>query len=116
VIGVAADGEAKAYPFSELPQDGLVNDTVGGLPVVVASQSPATLVAYSRRLDGTTHQFERVDTDLMRGADTTWEIASGRGASGRHEGVSLEPANALTPLYLQAWREYHPDTAVFGAS
>jgi hypothetical protein len=116
VIGVAANGEAKAYPFSALPEDGLVNDTVGGLPVVVASQPPATLVAYSRRLDGTRYQFERVDTDRMRAAETTWEIASGRGVRGPHEGVTLEPANTLRPLYLQAWREYHPDTAVFGES
>lgn len=112
VVGVAANGEATAYPLDTLSEDEVVNDEVGGQPVVVASRQPSTLVAYTRLVDGDVPRFKRVAANRMRGAKTAWAIDTGRAASGRYEGASLNRANALQPLYLQAWEEYYPETTV----
>ena len=53
VLGVAEGGETKAYAMASLQIDGLVNDVVGGLPVVVIGDpSGKTATAFERTVGG----------------------------------------------------------------
>jgi hypothetical protein len=58
VIGVEVGGEARAYPLAVLNGYEFVNDTLGGLPILV-SDCPlcATGMVFDRILDGRTRQF-----------------------------------------------------------
>jgi len=116
VVGVGHEGEAVAYPLPTVQNEGVVNDTVGGLPVVVAATENGTLVAYVRRVDGETLQFERADATHLRAARSRWELATGRAVDGPHEGTTLEQATDTSPMFFFAWKDFHPETAVYGAA
>lgn len=118
VIGVAIDGDAIAYPLPEVEDAGLIHDTVGDTPVVVANVDQRTLVAYVRtRADDQREplQFERVDEHHVQGGDTTWELTTGQAVDGQYEGEQLERANDLEPLLLGPWEDAYPDTSVYTA-
>ena len=96
VIGVVHGGEATAYPLPAVREAGVVNDVVGGRPVVVALAPGDTLVAYERTVDGEGLRFE-VAVD------------------GPHAGATLARANDVPPLFWFSWLDFHPDTALYGA-
>ncbi|MFC7133151.1 MULTISPECIES: DUF3179 domain-containing protein [Salinibaculum] len=114
VIGVATDEAARAYPL-ETVQDrgGVVNDTVGDLPVVVAATADGSLVAYERTVDGTTLTFAR-DGDVLTAGGSRWRIVSGRAQDGPHEGTTLTRANDRSPMFWFAWADFYPGTEIFG--
>jgi hypothetical protein len=112
VVGVARDGVARAYPLPVLAKEGPVNDTVGGLPVVVALEG-TTLVAYVRRIDGRVLTFEG-DGDVLVGGGSRWDVVSGRALDGPFEGRRLERANARSPMFWFAWADFYPDSDIYG--
>jgi hypothetical protein len=132
VIGVTSDGVARAYPLDAVTEAGVINDTVGGLPVVVAVGPGGTLVAYERRVGkvapntrSTASRERRADGEIpefapdgeahMTGGGSRWEIVSGRAVDGPYEGTVLQQANEVSPEFFFAWLEFHPDTEVYGA-
>ena len=112
VIGVANDGAVRAYPLSALARVDVVNDDVGGRPVVVAAFD-TTLVAYDRTVDGEVLAFSRED-DVLRGGGSRWDGLSGRALDGPHEGRTLERANDRSPMFWFAWADAFPETGVYG--
>lgn len=114
VVGVERGDTAVAYPLPVVQDAGVVNDTVGDLPVVVAATADGTLVAYVRRVDGEAVTFERVDETHLRAAGSRWQVTTGRAVDGPHEGTALDPANDASPMFSFAWRDFHADTAVYG--
>ena len=114
VIGVTDGDEAVAYPLSLVQEAGAVNDRIGDLPVVVAATGEGTLVAYVRRVDGEATPFERVDGTHLRAAGSRWRVADGRAVDGPHEGATLSRANEVSPLFFFAWKEFNPETTVYG--
>ena len=112
VIGVAHDGVARAYTLPTLAKEDVVNDTVGGLPVVVA-MAGTTMVAYVRRIGGRTLAFERED-DVLVGGRSRWDIVSGRALDGPFEGRTLEPANVRSPMFWFAWADFYPGSEIYG--
>jgi hypothetical protein len=113
VLGVRHDGEAVAYPLERVSAAGVVNDTVGGRPIVVASTPTSQLVAYDRRIDGEPLQFSEGDAETMLSDDTRWQIKNGRGTAGTHKGAELTPLDDAIQLYWFAWREFEPNTSVY---
>ena len=114
VIGIAHDGVARAYPFDAVTSDGVINDRVGDLPVVVTVDSGAALVAYERRVDGDELTFEPAGTDAIRAGGSRWRRATGEAIDGPHEGTQLPRANDASPMFFFAWRDFNPDTGVYG--
>jgi hypothetical protein len=117
VLGVATDGTARAYPFrSVVEAGGVVNDRVGGLPVVVASTHDS-LVAYVRRAGGDVLLFGR-DGDALVAGGSRWAVVSGRALDGptRGEGAGMERANDRSPMFWFAWVDFFPGTDVYGES
>ena len=125
VVAIALGGEATAYAFTHLQDVGVVNDVVGGLPVVVL-WSPETAsaldarsiadakavgsgVAFGREVAGRTLTFEPGDgafTDRETGS--TWSIA-GEAVAGALEGVQLPPVVHANHLWF-AWAAFYPET------
>ena len=113
VVGVTADGVARAYPLDPVAKAGVVNDDVGSLPVVVAATTDGTLVAYARRIDGNVVEFERAGDRLVADG-SQWDIVTGRALDGPHEGTVLDRANDRSPMFWFAWADFNPETEIYG--
>lgn len=115
VVGIEHDGVARAYPIDVLETEQVVNDEVGGLPVVVALASETTLVAYERAVDGRVIEFGTAGPNEMAGGGSTWTISSGTAVGGPLEGTTLAPANDASPMFFFAWKDFNEDTEVYDA-
>lgn len=116
VVGIARDGEARAYPFAEVRDRNVVNDTVGSSPVVVALAPDGGLVAYERRAGGTTLRFRAAGERHLRAGGSRWERTTGRAVDGPHEGRRLAPTSATPAMFWRGWSNQYPDTEIFPAS
>jgi hypothetical protein len=114
VVGVTAGDVSRAYPLPAVREAGAVNDTVGDLPVVViAADGNDRLYAYERRVDGTVLPFEEADGRLVAGG-SRWAMATGTAVDGPFEGTTLARANDRSPMFWFAWRDFNPETEVYG--
>jgi hypothetical protein len=114
VLGVRAGGAARAYPADRVRGRGLINDAVGGVPVVVAVAADGeTLVAYDRRVGGTTLAFERTSDTTVAAGGSTWQLTTGEAVSGPHEGTTLAEPDRVAQLFWFAWLDFNPETSVF---
>lgn len=114
VVGVAREGTARAYPFEVLREEGVVEDRVSGLPVVVALAPGGSLVAYERTVEGRTLAFEADGAAHLRAGGSRWERTTGRAVDGPYAGATLSRANDRSPMFWRAWRDFHPETDVYG--
>lgn len=114
VVGVVADGVARAYPFPAVVDADVVNDRVGDRPVVVAVSPDGTLVAYDRRVDGTTRRFAAAGDRHLAAGGSRWERTTGRAVDGPHEGQRLDRANEHPSMFWLGWSGFNPDTEVYG--
>lgn len=114
VIGITHDGVSRAYPFDVVAAEGLVEDTVGGRPVVVAVAPDGTLVAYDRRVDGRPRSFTEAGDRHVTAAGSRWELTTGRAVDGNHEGARLERANEHPPMFWVGWSNFNPESDVYG--
>ena len=116
VVTVDLNGEAVGYPYDVLQEVHVVNDTVGGVPIVVlwapgtASALDAASVAggddvgaattFSRQLDGQTLIFvfdgDRI-VDEQTG--TEWDVL-GQAMSGPKAGSQLEPVVSINHFWF----------------
>lgn len=114
VLGVASDGHARAYPLATVRKAGVVNDSVGNLPVVIAVAADGeTMVAYNRSIDGRARQFGRASERHLEAAGSRWKLLSGRAVDGPHEGRTLAVATTKTRLFWFAWLDFYPETNVY---
>ena len=118
VVGVEALDEFHAFPFDLVAEDnGVVNDVVGGLEIVVLSDlSYQSGLAWSRIVDGEVLEFERVSGASFVVRDTAtgsiWDIR-GRAISGPLEERQLTWVTSFVTQWY-GWAEYHPDTDLYG--
>jgi hypothetical protein len=115
VVGVEHGGVARAYPLEPVQQVGVVNDEVGGLPVVVAATDSGTLVAYVREVDGETLAFERESDGFLAAGGSRWRLLGGLAVDGPHEGTRLQQANTVAQEFFFSWLNFHPETEVWSA-
>lgn len=114
VLGIVEGDEATAYPLPAVEEAGVVNDVVGGRPVVVAAASDGTLSAHDRRLDGRTLEFAAADDRHMSAEGSRFERTTGRAVDGPLAGARLTPVAGAETLFWFAWLGFYPDTEVFG--
>lgn len=116
VVGVEQNGEAVAYPFSTLNDQPVVNDVVGGVPVLVVfnADSGASAV-FERRVDGQTLTFSAGGGLTLTDAETgsAWTGMSGLAADGPLAGTQLAPVKSTRAFWF-GWKDWYPDTRVFG--
>jgi hypothetical protein len=113
VVGVTDGDAAKAYPYAAA-RERPINDRVGDRPVVVAVAPGNTLVAYDRRVDGRTLEFAADGDRHLAAGGSRWRRATGEAVDGPFAGRHLENAVERSPMFWDAWRDFHPDTTVYG--
>ncbi len=97
VIATEVNGDARAYPLRILTQHEIVNDTVGGTPVVVTFCPLCnSAIVFERTLDGTVLDFGTTGnlrlSDLVmydRTTETWWQQFIGLGIVGELAGRTL---------------------------
>jgi hypothetical protein len=116
IAGLAVGTETMAFPISVLRTARIVNERVGGVPIVVIHQpSSDTTTAFEARANGKTLRFEAADADASTVIDTatrtTWD-AYGLGIKGPLKGTRLTPL-ILVPEFWFAWSQFRPGTRLF---
>ena len=122
VIGLTIGEDARAYPLQILTWHEIVNDKVGGTPVIVTycPLCNAALV-FDRRLDGDAVEFGTTgklrNSDLImydRSTESWWQQFTGEAIAGEKLGETLE----ILPSRLESWAEFkarHPEGQVLTA-
>ena len=118
VIGVAINGEAKAYPIQLIGYHHQVRDTVGGTPVMVTYCTVCrTGRVYSPYVNGKPEIFRLVGMDhfnaMFEDATTKswWQQATGIAVTGTLKGSSL-PEIPSQQITLSGWLQEHPGSLV----
>jgi hypothetical protein len=115
VVGVAIGGETMAYPLAILVRHELVNDTVGGTPILV-SFCPlcGTAMVFDRRIRGRTRSFGVSGllylSDLLlydRETESLWSQIRSEAVTGPSRGERLTLLRSRM-LPWRDWRGLHP--------
>ena len=116
IIGVRLGGQVKAYSFTALARDRVVNDTVGGVPVVVVFDGLSfSGAAYRRDLGGSLLTFAPRPTPFTMADNetgSTWDGLSGTATAGARAGSQLDQV-PVTYSFWFGWVDFYPDTAVY---
>jgi hypothetical protein len=117
VIGVALENQAIAYPFRNLNDQPVVNDTVDGrdLLVVFEAKNGVGLV-YDRFVGDRLLTFELTERELFTLKDnqtgTTWDALSGEGLTGELTGWQLNRVKSII-IFWFGWKDFYPNTLVY---
>ncbi len=128
VLTVSLGGEDVAYPFTALERNPVVNDTVGGVPIVVLyvkgvasaldkssiadSRDVGTGAVFRRQLDGRTLTFRRRGEAIVDGeTGSTWTIL-GEATAGALRGKKLTPVVSGQHFWF-SWAVFKPKTRIY---
>lgn len=112
IIGVEIQRDAVAYPVDEVSRRGIIEDNVGGTPLVVFADPRADVVAvFDRRLGSRLLSFEvGAGGDLIardRETGSHWTI-SGEAKDGPLRGCRLESVPHFNKLFWFSWALFKP--------
>ncbi len=119
VIAIALNGDARAYPLRVLIWHEIVNDTVGGFPVVI-TYCPLcnSAIVFERKFDGLVHDFGTTgnlrNSDLVmydRQTQSWWQQFTGEAIVGEYTGKSLKSIPARLESF-EKFRARHPQGQV----
>lgn len=119
VIGVATGGEAHTYPLKLMNYHEVINDVVGGVPIVVAyCPLCGTAIAYERTIDDTVLTFRTSgllyrNNKVLFDAETgsLWPMLLGEAINGTYHGTRLRLVTT-TRMPFAEWIELHPEARV----
>ena len=120
VLGLFLNEKAKAYPFSVLSRQPVLNDSFQGVPLlVVFDADSATGLIFRRSLEGKNLSFTRAQGAEKNGLfivdDATrsrWDGLTGRAIQGPLKGKKLQPV-PVTPSFWFGWVDHYPTTELF---
>jgi hypothetical protein len=102
VVGITVNGQSKAYDWNRLRRERVVNDVIGGRPIVLALASDTTsFVAFVR---------PNVGAKFMVRNDSLVAGVASYAFNGRGDNGALEPVNASQEFW-HSWRTFQPATA-----
>ena len=127
VLTVDLVEEAVAYPYDELAESFVIDDTVAGQPITVfwqpgtasaldsgviaAGRDVGTGAAFSRELDGRVLDFEwQEETIRDRQTASTWNLL-GEATAGTLQGSKLAPVVSINHFWF-SWAAFRPETRV----
>lgn len=115
VVGVAINGDAKAFPIAALEKQSPILDNVGGADIIVVlGADKKTARVFERTVDGRTLEFfARPETGEIVDAETAsvWDF-SGAATRGGFAGKQLKKIAAQKDFWFD-WKTYHPNTRVY---
>lgn len=121
VVGVALNGDARAYPVQFIGYHHQVRDSVGGEPVLVTFCTVCrTGRVFSPVINGREARFRLVGMDHFNAmledhdSGSWWRQANGEAVTGHHAGQSLKeiPSQQVT---LALWLEMYPQSLIMQA-
>jgi len=113
IIGFNQDGIYKAYKQNDIESNVLINDSIGGVPIMLVSLFSQNSRSFERTLDGKVLDFVYIDNKIIdTQTNSEWNY-SGLSISGKYEGKQLERM-PINPGFWFAWVAFHPDTELFG--
>ncbi len=129
VLNITVGEQHRLYPFSVFEQQPVINDEVGGVPVVVMSRRGTLSVlderdiresrtipsatAHERRLEGRVLTFEERDGRVVdRETGSEWDLF-GNAVAGPLQGSRLAPARSGLHFAF-AWLAFNPDSDIYG--
>ncbi len=120
VIGVqVADKHYRAYPLTLFADTSLINDNVGGVPLLIFHDKTSFATAvFARSVGDAVLTFE-----MQKGADENgyfaqdgsgaqWNLITGEAMVGKRSGERLGRLPAVN-IYWFAWARYHPETSIY---
>jgi hypothetical protein len=119
VVGLTVNGQTKAYPLLILVWHEIVNDKLGGVPVVV-TYCPLcfTAQAFNRTISGHVVEFgtsgKLYNNNLVmydRLSGSLWSQALGEGIVGTHAGENLKRI-PFDLAYWKDWKQLYPNSVV----
>lgn len=112
VVGVLHNSIAKAYDWSELEKKEIIEDSLPGLPIVIALESDtASFHVWSRLVDGQSLQFEKSkaqNTLMDINTHSTWNM-NGVCIEGVLKDKQLQTVQAYQEFW-HSWKNFHPNT------
>lgn len=117
VVGIEVGGTARGYPLGLIYEQGIVNDTLNTLPLVlVFDPALETATVYraeagDMKLSFTSATVSSLMQDEQTG--TLWEIGTGLATEGPLAGTRLSRVAAPLVFWF-AWSDIHPKSDVFG--
>jgi hypothetical protein len=132
MLGIAAFGASRAFPYEQVLHEKLVQDHVGAEPVLLVVGPDGQSVRTFRRkipgVEGTPDFYHvavpdskvpletaaRAPLFLDSATGSQWNF-QGCAVSGKSSGTCLERVDVIKDYWFD-WRNYHPDTTVFGHS
>ena len=122
VMGMTGSGFAKAYPFTAISKQAVINDHFAREEVVVTFDSVSESgAAFMRRLEGRSLTFESAEggagVAMMRDLETgsLWQVLTGQAIEGELFGETLERLPSHYSFWF-AWNDFHPATELYGAA
>jgi hypothetical protein len=121
IIGVAINGDAKAYPVAKLTvQSSVLLDVVGNQPIMlVLGPDNKSIRVFSRQSSSRTLEFYGKSSET---AGVSWSLADattlsewtfdGCATSGEMKGQCLPRIDSLKDYWFD-WQHYHPHTGIF---
>jgi hypothetical protein len=125
MLGIQAFGASRAWPVSRIVSEKLIEDRLGGEPILlIVGPDETSIRVFRARLkpNDAAPEYYRQTTPLDRdnpraqlfvdsATGSKWSF-DGCAVSGRLAGKCLEPVPALKDYWFD-WRNYHPGTTVF---
>ncbi len=112
VYGVTIGNASRAYPEETVTEADVVNDEVGGVPVlVVEDQREGGVKLFVREVDGDPVRFSPSEGRLVDEDGNGWSF-DGEAQEGPHAGTQLERLNSHG-IFWFAWSEFHPETDIY---
>ena len=116
ILGIALNGEARAYPLETLKTQSPIQDQVGGTPILlVVGEDGKSIRAFESQVSGETLEFfKKTDSTSWSLVDATggqWNFG-GCAIEGPRTGQCLKQISFLKDYWFD-WRNYHSNTTVY---
>jgi hypothetical protein len=106
------DGNAKAYEFDDVLEEGVINDEFANFPIMIWAESDR-FHAYLRIVDDRILTFRWEGNKLLDNeTDTAWNVALGLALEGPLKGEGLQPIPSST-AFDWAWFDFYPESEFY---
>ena len=117
LLGVRASGASRAFLYDQVLREKLIQDRVGGEPVLlVVAADGQSVRAFRDRIPGVPGApdfYRKPDGVLLDAATGSQWNFQGCAVSGKAQGQCLTPVDIIKDYWFD-WRNYNPATTVYG--
>jgi hypothetical protein len=116
MLGIRAFGAARAFPYEQVLKEKLVQDRIGGKPILlVVGPDGRSVRAFRPAAEGSDFFLltESAGPAVMMDSATgsRWDF-TGCAVDGKSKGVCLAKLDLIADYWFN-WRNYNPDTTVY---